>query len=329
MGGPGPWATVGVGLGLSAAWLAVLLAFSALLGGELGSFPRARWSDWRFETVWALLVGMAPTVMAFTLRGAVRDVRDLAPALRADAEACAALQWRVAKPPRAILRAVGGVAIVTTVAIMAPDSRYWVGERPTPADPAFVWLVGRNAFNWWLIARALALQLVVARRISDLGGRLVDVDLLERERLALFGRHGLRSVLLWMILVSFFAPLYALGGADPVLGASLALVVALAAVAFLVPVWGAHRRLRDARVAALARVRARIAEQRDAVLDDALGSRDGRLADLLAWEARLEGTSEWPFGRTTVLRLALYTAIGLGSWVGAAAVERALGRLLG
>lgn len=53
------------------------------------------------------------------------------------------------------------------------------------------------------------------------------------------------------------------------------------------------------------------------------------VAPLLAWESRITDASEWPFGRTTVLRLALYVALGLGSWLGAATVERALGWLLG
>jgi hypothetical protein len=53
------------------------------------------------------------------------------------------------------------------------------------------------------------------------------------------------------------------------------------------------------------------------------------LADLLAWEARLERVSTWPFDASLWLRFGLFVALGLGSWVGAALVERALGAALG
>jgi hypothetical protein len=41
---------------------------------------------------------------------------------------------------------------------------------------------------------------------------------------------------------------------------------------------------------------------------------------------RVSDTGEWPFGGSTLLRFALYTGIGLGSWLGAAFVERLLER---
>ena len=44
----------------------------------------------------------------------------------------------------------------------------------------------------------------------------------------------------------------------------------------------------------------------------------------MAWEQRVSTAGEWPFGGSTVLRFALYTAVGLGSWLGAAFVERLL-----
>ena len=41
-------------------------------------------------------------------------------------------------------------------------------------------------------------------------------------------------------------------------------------------------------------------------------------------EQRIASGSEWPFSGSTVLRFGLYTALGLGSWLGAAFVERLL-----
>jgi hypothetical protein len=59
------------------------------------------------------------------------------------------------------------------------------------------------------------------------------------------------------------------------------------------------------------------------------GGEGGRLADAIAWEARVASLRDWPIEAPTLLRLALFVAIGLGSWVGAALVEKLLGRVLG
>jgi hypothetical protein len=320
-----------IGLVLALAWFGFFLAYTAVFSDEIGRFAKARGSGWALEIVWALLIGMAPAVMAAALRGAVRDARDLAPALGATADTLPELEREVTSAPRWLLRAAGLGALLVTFAVMAPDPRYWVDRTlPSPEDPAYLWLVGRNMVTWWLIARALAMELAVARTFSTLGQRLRSTDLLDVAPLAPFGRHGLRSVLLWMLLVSLFAPFYLLGEAEPVLGVSLVLVLALAGVAFLVPVWGARRHLRATKADEIARVRQAIRAHRDQRLTTpATDPRDGRLADLLAWEGRIADASEWPFGRTTLLRLALYVAIGLGSWLGAATVERALAWLLG
>jgi hypothetical protein len=59
------------------------------------------------------------------------------------------------------------------------------------------------------------------------------------------------------------------------------------------------------------------------------GCATGRLADLLAWEARLDDVPTWPFDASTLVRFALYVTLGLGSWLGGAAVERILEFALG
>ena len=38
---------------------------------------------------------------------------------------------------------------------------------------------------------------------------------------------------------------------------------------------------------------------------------------------------EWPFDASALLRFGLYTAVGVGSWLGAALVERLLDTVLG
>ena len=50
----------------------------------------------------------------------------------------------------------------------------------------------------------------------------------------------------------------------------------------------------------------------------------GRLADLVAYEARVANAHEWPIAASTVARFALYVALGLGSWVGAGIVQHGI-----
>jgi hypothetical protein len=173
---------------------------------------------------------------------------------------------------------------------------------------------------------------MLGRNFSRLGDRLDSLDLLDRSPLAPFGRRALRNVMLWMLLAAFLSLTYLGEGwaSDLMLLALLALAT-FTLTAFLLPLTGAHRRMRELKQAELARVRAAIREAREVALNQgsARPSSGGHLADLLSYEDRIAGVSEWPIDANTLLRLGLYLAIGLGSWVGAAVVERMLETALG
>ena len=69
--------------------------------------------------------------------------------------------------------------------------------------------------------------------------------------------------------------------------------------------------------------------QIDAIRADVLTQRAednvvARLPGLLALEVRIESVREWPFDASSLLRVGFYLLIGLGSWIGAAAIERLL-----
>ena len=63
-------------------------------------------------------------------------------------------------------------------------------------------------------------------------------------------------------------------------------------------------------------------------LDAAGVTSPGRMADAVAYEARVASIPTWPFDVSTLVRFAFYVALGLGSWLGAAAVERLLDLVL-
>jgi hypothetical protein len=280
--------------------------------------------------VWCLIIGMAPAVTAASVRGSLRDLADLGPALDGSAEELTALRRQIVTVPARTVTLTGLVTAAGTILLMLNNDNPWIaGRRPDLTHPALIWFVGRNVVNWWLISRAVVIEVYLARAFSQLGTRLRAVNLLDATALAPFGRRGLRSVLLWMLYLSLFSLQYIMGRAEPVLGLGLVFVVGIALTAFLLPVWGAHLRLRDAKAAELTRVRERLADARihtfNTPADEGTG---GRLADLVAWERRVSEVGEWPFGGSTLMRFALYTAIGLGSWLGAAFVERLLERAL-
>jgi hypothetical protein len=106
--------------------------------------------------------------------------------------------------------------------------------------------------------------------------------------------------------------------------------VAVAAVAFVLPVRGLRRQIRARKAEELARVREEIHRDRELVAK--LGAESieagGRLPGLLAYVNQIESVREWPFDAPTLTRFFLYVAIPLGSWLGGALVERLLGAAL-
>jgi hypothetical protein len=110
---------------------------------------------------------------------------------------------------------------------------------------------------------------------------------------------------------------------------ALATLTSFAFAAFLLPLLGPHWRLRDAKAQELARVRAALVAVRErAITADPREVGGGRLADLVAYEARVASASAWPLEPSMLARFGLYLALGLGSWIGSGLVQHALERLV-
>jgi hypothetical protein len=139
-------------------------------------------------------------------------------------------------------------------------------------------------------------------------------------------------VLLWMLLAAFLSLSYlGEGWASDLMVLALFVLGGFSLAAFVLPLVGAHGRIRELKQAELTRVRAALREAREHVLARSAEEQPagGRLADLVSYEARIAAVAEWPIDASTLLRLGLYLAIGLGSWIGAAMVERVLDTALG
>jgi hypothetical protein len=99
----------------------------------------------------------------------------------------------------------------------------------------------------------------------------------------------------------------------------------------LIPLYPLHWRIDEAKRAELAHVNAAIRRESDRrnVDHDGWVSPDASLTNLIVYKQQVERVNTWTFNTPTVLRFALYASLGIGSWLGAAFVERWLGTLLG
>ena len=101
--------------------------------------------------------------------------------------------------------------------------------------------------------------------------------------------------------------------------------MATATTALLLPVGGIRARIRQEKRVRLASVRS-VLRASDLAIREGRAELDevARLPGLLALEARIEGVCEWPLDTGSLVRFGFYVVLGLGSWLGAASVERLL-----
>jgi hypothetical protein len=306
------------GLLITAAVSVAFLAWARLTGIWEPGFGEQLW----FELLQAAMIGYAPAASVISLRGALRDLDDLREALELSAvefesERLALTRFRA--KPLAVAAALG--AAVGLALPFYPAG--WVGGvRPEFGDPILTWTLLRNVLMLGLYGWTVYFEVEVARRFSRIGERFARVDLLDLTPLRPFARRGLRSVLLWVVLSVLLSLLFLAPWSSEPAGGFLALVVVLAAALLLLPAWGIHRRILAAKQAELARVREVMRVGRQGLLESAAATPPGHFADLVAYEARVTSIPTWPFDVSTLVRFALYVALGLGSWLGAAVVER-------
>ena len=327
-----PAALAGVGLVLGAAayaggaWL--LGHMEPLLQGEVRPWEMR---EPRIGLVLLLLTLAVPVCHHYAIRGSRRFLSRLRPGVRmSDAEF------------EAVLGALG---------TMGPVARRnsWLFAiafgfaAPLVVDRDLTILFRSGFWNFgtaWNIAFTILLTLVGssfvgftrvdARRFAHLAERMKEIDLLDLAPLAPFGLQGLRVALLWAIVVALAAPLATNRGVEAVMAFGAVWVVVIAGASFVLPMRGIHGRIRQEKRAELARVQAAMAGERGELRGSPLAARADSLslADLLAWERRIEAVREWPLDTPMLTRFALYAAIPLGSWLGSAVVERWLGVVL-
>lgn len=176
------------------------------------------------------------------------------------------------------------------------------------------WFMGR--FSYELVWSAI--------QMTKVARQLPEINLLETECYRPFIHQGVHSVLLIVILMSITAHLAANPG-DSFVGAivNVFTMLALAVTALVLPVWGIHLRLRDQKLKELRQLREHIQVEQSKVVATSVET-SNRLIGLLAMEVRIERVNDWPLDIGSFAKVGLYLLLGMGSWVGAALVERML-----
>lgn len=310
---------------LTAAWALWTLSVGGVDGTGPLAFPWWGPASWTEALVRGLVLGYTPALTAFARRGARRDVAALVKAGLPTPDGVEGLARRILAVPAGWMRAAGVVGLVLLPALgwLSPLlAGREAGFDPTPGQRVFSTLYFMA--GGWTIGRALVHDVVVARSFSAVGASpSLPFDLLDPSGFRPLTRYGLRTVLLWVVWFALLS-LFWIGpeAANPANAFAIVPLLVIATVAFVLPVLGAHRRLRDARRAELARVDEALRSARAGLYEP--GAADPRLANLVAWRMRVDAVHEWPFDTPTVLRFVAFLALGVGSWLGGALVDRVL-----
>ncbi|MDA0994781.1 MAG: hypothetical protein O3A13_14265 [Proteobacteria bacterium] len=237
---------------------------------------------------------------------------------------CFALQSSPIAFPRLTANWIGALGIVVMYFSFLHESEdpfLLLAPWRWPVGFAFP-LVGLVIMGWFNF-RFTYLLIWTSLAISRTAQQIDYFNLLDTSLVKPYAQQGVRASLLAVVSLSISANLW-LDPGSPAAGTATSVVMlsVAAAIALFLPTWGIHQRLRTLKRDELKQVRVAIESRRNPAsrsIDDAQHLR----ADL-ALERRLDEVSEWPFDAGSYGRVALYIMLGLGSWVGAALVERLL-----
>jgi hypothetical protein len=270
------------------------------------------------DIVLSIVFGYLIAVPYYINQEALRDFLSLRPALSCDDNEYDNWLARVRSTARVSLYVAAALA-ATVGYLKFMDQGRWIGGEQM-----------KTFLESFVLYRTLASIFISSFLFARIAHRFADIELLNLERVTPFSQHALRGVLVLMLLIAILSLLVI---SMPFLNFDtdafviLALISFTATAIFLIPLYPLHRRIRAAKQGELSRIRAAIRRENEARI---AGDEDwATLANLIVYKQEVERVSTWAFNTPTVLRFALYVSLGIGSWLGAAFVERWLGNLLG
>ena len=145
-------------------------------------------------------------------------------------------------------------------------------------------------------------------------------------------RRGLQSALLIVLGISLLSLFFGAANPSPIVPVIQTATVLLTVFALVLPTFGVRRRGSAVKRDELAHLSADLRAIRSQSAESDGPKRreiESHLATLLALKQHAAAAREWPFDLGTLGRFLLFAVIGVGSWLGAAAVERLPDLLLG
>jgi hypothetical protein len=279
------------------------------------------------DIVHSVLVGYLMAASYYGLREAVRDFLGLRPALNCNDVEFGNLLTQLRHVVRAPLY-IGSVSALVWGFSTPLQETSWTGVEPPLFGSVRMTLrqIEETVFVF-IIFRTWALEITSAFFFASVARRFARIELFDLQRIVAFSRRALRGVLVLMLFMAVVSLLVMLDP-DPTNSMIGVIFAGLVAVAlFLIPLIPLHRRIQAEKLSELARVQAAIRRDNEARIasDEDWAPR----ADLIVYKQQIEQVSTWTFNTPTLVRFALYVSLGIGSWLGAAFVERWLGTLLG
>ena len=326
-------------------WGAALAIFAGVAGLRgLALVGNRLLSDAPMDVTAVLLVDLVlqPAGVAYFLvfggwlviEGSVRDMAELRPLLARTPDAPSPAEIALQPRGRLLAAALAGPMLPVVLHAISPGSAgptsALLGGEPLGFAEVYH-LVGQVVF-WIAFGPVLVSWIVGMHRFWRCGRDQVRIDLLDLQALTPFARFGLRLSLVVLAIPLLLAPAAVFGYAPAPVEVLLYLgIMVVGLAALVVPSWGLHRSIQEAKAAELARVRRALAGDRSSLRDSPVATDADRLSvvDLAVWQDRVEGLREWPFDAAALRRFGLYLLIPLGSWVGAALVERLVDRAFG
>jgi hypothetical protein len=161
-------------------------------------------------------------------------------------------------------------------------------------------------------------------RLARLAPAVGVDELLDPRPLAGYARAALRLATLAILELSLYAAFALEFGAALQVMWTAALSTSIAALALVLPLGRVHARLSTVRRDEAAWCDAELREARTALRSGR--SVAGRLADLAAYRALVQGASGWGVDVPALRRLGLYLLLPLGSWIASSVVQHLLER---
>jgi len=238
--------------------------------------------------------------------------------------------YRVTPAMRFVSVSIASMVGVSIIALTAKDPSIYL--RLESWNAHHVWAIACNIVLFTSLLRLVFVALVGRKTLEVILNSLPEVDLLDRDGTAQIGRFGFPAAFIWLVGSSIASSLaWGMQTIWPLVGILLGTFL-VAGLSLVRPVQIVHVRLQVAKHAELERVRTRIAAMKEVVLarnfDDQKSSAASTLMGLIAYESRVESVREWPFDIPTLLRTGFLALLAIGSWLGGAVVERALGAML-